>query len=82
MIYYNLEKLDEKKRYAILIRERRANVCFPVINRGKLWYDSLTREQLNELKIWYKAWLDAPETLSIPASPTWLNDKPIEEDVL
>ena len=35
------------------LRNMRERVCFPVINRGKLWYDSLTSEQLNELKKWY-----------------------------
>ena len=32
------------------IRRQRDIVCFPVINRGKLWYDSLSYEQLGELK--------------------------------
>lgn len=54
------------------IRDRRAKECFPIINRGKLWYDKLTPEQFNELSIWYQAWLDATETSKIPEKPEWL----------
>ena len=54
------------------IRERRAKTCFPVINRGQLWYSKLTPEQLDELSNWYQAWLDATETLEIPKKPEWL----------
>lgn len=54
------------------IRYHRDTVCFPVINRGGLWYDMLTDEQKEELKAWYTAWLDAPETLVEPEMPTWL----------
>ena len=54
------------------LRVKRAEVCFPVINRGALWYDKLTEEQKAELSVWYQAWLDAPETGIIPTAPTWL----------
>lgn len=54
------------------IRDRRAKECFPIINRGKLWYDTLTDEQVNELTAWYEAWLNATETLVIPNKPEWL----------
>lgn len=54
------------------IRDRRAKYCFPIINRGKLWYDKLTDEQLTELDKWYNEWLDATETLIIPKKPDWL----------
>lgn len=64
------------------MREARARVCFPVINRGKLWYDRLTPLQLGELKSWYQAWLDAPKTLVYPAEPAWLNDKLTEEEII
>lgn len=66
----------------VLIRERRVKECFSVINRGKLWYDRLTYEQLADLKRWYQEWLDAPETLMTPVYPTWLNDKLAEEEIL
>lgn len=55
-----------------IIRHRREAECFPVINRGSLWYDSLTAEQKAELKTWYEAWLDAPETLVVPTKPNWI----------
>lgn len=63
-------------------RLARAEECFPIINRGKLWYDTLTPIQLGELKAWYHAWLDAPETLVYPKRPAWLNDKVSEEEIL
>ena len=54
------------------IRDRRAKECFPVINRGKLWYETLTEEQIAELDKWYNEWLNATETLIIPKKPEWL----------
>lgn len=56
-------------------RKRREEVCYPVINRGQLWYNHLTLAQKAELNDWYEAWLDATETLVIPSEPAWLNDK-------
>lgn len=41
-----------------LLRLRRENECFPIINRGILWYNLLTDEQKLELDKWYKEWLD------------------------
>ena len=67
---------------AKILREARATECFPIINRGKLWYDFLTPSQIVELKKWYQAWLDAPETLVRPKKPSWLNDKLIEEETI
>lgn len=64
------------------LRERRAKECFPIINRGKLWYDCLTPIQLGELKSWYWAWLNVTETLVIPTKPDWLNDKLAEEELI
>lgn len=54
------------------IRPNREVECFKVINRGKLWYDTLTSEQLEELNEWYQAWLDAPKTEVIPKKPEWI----------
>lgn len=56
------------------IRERRKYECFPVINRGQLWYNKLTEAQKSELDAWYQAWLDAPETLTEPEMPAWLKE--------
>ena len=46
--------------------------CFPIINRGTLWYSKLTVEQMSELDNWYQAWLDVTETKEIPEKPSWL----------
>lgn len=58
----------------LLLRLRREMECFPVINRGALWYDKLTDDQRTELSSWYEAWLDAPETGTAPTAPVWLNE--------
>lgn len=65
-----------------VLRRERERVCFSVINRGKLWYDSLTFEQLSELRDWYRKWLNVTVTFEIPNAPTWLNDKISEEEIL
>ena len=64
----------EEEVKADLIRSRRTSECFPIINRGALWYDKLTEEQKTELSAWYEAWLDAPETGTAPTAPVWLNE--------
>lgn len=64
------------------LRARREEECFSYVNRGALWYNTLTSEQQLELDTWYKAWLNVPqvyletkptdiETI-IPTKPTWL----------
>ena len=58
------------------LRIQRQQECFSVINRGKLWYDTLTEKQYNELKIWYEEWLNitdnAKKSVNIPKKPEWL----------
>lgn len=54
-------------------RRLRELTCFPIINRGQLWYDTLSAEQLTELNAWYQAWLDGTDTQTIPDKPAWLN---------
>ena len=63
---------DEDKDIVTKLRERRVGECFDIVNRGKLWYDKLTLEQIESLKLWYKAWLDVTETLVEPTKPEWL----------
>lgn len=59
------------------LRARREAECFPVINRGQLWYDRLTEGQKSELSAWYQAWLDVTETKEAPEKPEFLQeDKP------
>jgi len=62
---HHLQDLD-------MLRGYRNEVCFTIINRGKIWYDTLTEEQIEELRVWYNAWLDATETKIIPTQPEWL----------
>lgn len=53
-------------------RQQREKDCFPIINRGELWYDRLTDLQREELQLWYQAWLDVTKTQTIPVKPEWL----------
>jgi hypothetical protein len=75
------EEIDEEK-LCEAIRERRSVECFPYVNRGRLWYNRLSDNQLSELARWYEAWLNAPETKYIPKKPRWLDSKVNEEDFL
>lgn len=63
--------IEQEKQLNILRRQRRAE-CFPVINRGALWYNMLTDDQKIELNDWYHKWLDVTETLVIPERPSWV----------
>lgn len=55
------------------LRGIREHECFPIVNRGQVWYDTLTTEQRQELSVWYNAWLNVTETLEIPQKPSWLD---------
>lgn len=67
-------RYDERQNEVLLseIRQQRKTECFPIINRGKPWYDTLTAAQIEELNTWYHAWLNAPETKSVPQKPEWI----------
>ena len=54
------------------LRAQRETECFPVINRGALWYNTLTEEQISELDKWYHAWLDVTETMTPPDMLEWV----------
>ena len=54
------------------LRMRREYECFPFVNRGSLWYDTLTADQKAEFQEWYQAWLNVTETLVAPIKPEWL----------
>ncbi len=54
------------------LRQRREEECFPVVNRGVLWYESLGEERRAELRQWYRAWLDVTLTKTVPDKPAWL----------
>lgn len=63
---------EKKERLAFNLRGRRNRECFSFINRGKIWYDTLSDDKMQELKAWYNAWLDVTETLTVPIAPAWL----------
>lgn len=67
-------KLEEiqNKDFLNTIRTKREEICFPVINRGQLWYNKLNSEQISELNVWYQNWLDVTETKIIPETPSWV----------
>nr|DAX95805.1 MAG TPA: hypothetical protein [Caudoviricetes sp.] len=70
------EKADMRRKVLLnQIRADRENTCFPIINRGQLWYNKLTEAQKTELDAWYQAWLDAPQTLTEPSCPAWLDEE-------
>lgn len=71
----------DKKAELDALRARRADECFSIVNRGKLWYNCLTVEQLAELNDWYFKWLDVTETKTIPTKPDWLNNKLEREEI-
>lgn len=54
------------------LRSQREKDCFPIINRGALWYGRLSVEQKAELDAWYQAWLNVTETKVVPETPEWL----------
>ena len=74
-----LVKNDDKQkeinnnRQLTSLRAQREKVCFPYINRGELWYSTLSVAQKDELTAWYQAWLDVTETMVTPEKPTWLS---------
>lgn len=65
--------ISEKDIGIFRLRRKREKQCFSIINRGKIWYDTLSEEQIKELSIWYKAWLDVTVTLVEPIAPSWLS---------
>lgn len=64
------------------LRKERERICFPIINRGQLWYNKLSSEQYTELMNWYEAWLNITETLTIPETPSWVYNKIETEEIL
>ena len=54
------------------LRARRAVECFSIVDRGALWYEKLTPKKRAELTLWYEAWLNAPQTMTVPTKPEWV----------
>ena len=78
--YENGQLIHDEYQYEVVVHEqlvdelrrRRSEECFPVINRGILWYNTLTEDQVTELGKWYQDWLDVTDTLVIPTMPEWI----------
>lgn len=64
--------LTDDEIQASHLRAKRQVYCFDLVNRGQVWYDTLTEVQKSELKVWYQEWLDAPQTLIEPNQLDWL----------
>lgn len=63
---------SNNERLADELRFKREKKCFPIINRGTLWYNHLSEQQRVELDAWYQAWLNVTETKVVPDMPEWL----------
>ena len=66
---YNIMELEAKKNE---LRKRREIECFSIINRGELWYETLTQNQKEELSIWYNDWLNVTDTMTVPEPILWV----------
>ena len=64
---------DREEHELATLRERREAECFSVVNRGWIWYSSLTLAQWRELRTWYLAWLNVTSTKAIPERPAWID---------
>lgn len=71
-VYVPYTNEELKERQIFKLRHQRKNECFPIINRGQLWYNKLTEIEKVELKEWYEAWLNVTETFIIPDKPNWI----------
>ena len=65
---------DREEHELATLRERREAECFSVVNRGWIWYSSLTLAQWRELRTWYLAWLNVTSTKAIPERPAWIDN--------
>ena len=61
----------ERERLIVSLKIRREEECFKYVDRP-FWVESLTPEQVDELRAWRQAWLDVTVTLQVPTPPTWL----------
>lgn len=54
------------------LRYKREVECFSILDKCPFWYERFTDEQKEELKVWYKAWLDVTETKIVPEKPDFI----------
>ena len=73
-IYVYVPYTDEELKNIQIeeLRHKREIECFSIVNRGALWYNTLTQNQFEELNQWYIEWLNVTETLVEPQKPEWL----------
>lgn len=79
---FQIQELSKpsKEELLSLLRLRREMECFSIVNRGQVWYDNLTQIQKEEIKLWYRNWLDVTDNYCdginidtiIPNKPIWL----------
>lgn len=55
-----------------VLRAIRERECYSIINRGILWYETLSETQKQDLLNWYNSWKDVTETFVIPIKPWWI----------
>ena len=67
------EEADHLEEQKTSLRTRREKECFSVVNRGWIWYSTLTLAQWRELRSWYIAWLKVTETMTPPERPNWVD---------
>lgn len=74
LVKNNVRQIElENKQLLKELRYQREKQCFPIVNRGELWYGQLGAEQKEELNVWYQNWLDVTETKVVPVTPSWLH---------
>ena len=54
------------------LRELRETECFPIVNRGDVWYNRLSSSERSQLENWYQEWLDVTETFKKPNKPSFI----------
>ncbi len=73
LVYVDSKKIEVEQEQELLeLRSRRELECFKKVNRGTLWLNTLTAEQISELDDWYHEWLNVTTTLVVPEQPEWL----------
>jgi hypothetical protein len=78
---FDIEKYHNrvKQKHVADLRKLRIAECFSVVDRSKIWWDTLSEQQVNEIKDWYNEWLNIPneqlsslERLPLPIRPSFL----------
>jgi hypothetical protein len=78
---FDIEKYHNrvKQKHVADLRKLRIVECFSVVDRSKIWWDTLSEQQVNEIKDWYNEWLNIPneqlsslERLPLPIRPSFL----------